>query len=251
MSMFENIVITNIYSPTTVSLKKGEKVQIEQRPSWGLSFCISGQISYTHNGKTFISDPSRAILLPKSATYSLCADKEGLFPVINFECDKLSAETIVAIPLTDAKSYIKDYKALSSCFLFDNKKLRQYQLFYTILEKLNFEQSKTPLSSIIHFIENNLSDNSISNTSLAQKAGISEVYLRKLFISNLGVTPKQYILDLRLKKAKQLLTDTNHTVTTISEKCGFSNPYHFCRIFKEKTEFTPLEYSKKHKVFKI
>jgi AraC-like DNA-binding protein len=119
------------------------------------------------------------------------------------------------------------------------------------LPNIPFVKSKAPLSSIIHFIENNLSDNSISNTSLAQKAGISEVYLRKLFISNLGITPKQYILDLRLKKAKQLLTDTNHTVTTISEKCGFTSPYHFSRIFKEKTGVTPTQYLKEHRKSKI
>lgn len=251
MSLFKNTVITNIYPTTTVFSEKGRKAITKNRLCWGLSFCIEGQITYTQNGKTFVSNAKNAVLLPKGATYSLSGDKEGLFPVINFECSNLTADTIVIFPLSDAKSYIKDYKILSNCFLFDNKKLKQFQLLYNIMERLDFEQSKKPLFSIINYIETHISDNSITNEILAQKMNISEVYLRKLFLSNLSITPKQYILDLRIKKAKKLLADSNYTVTKISERCGFSSPYHFCRIFKEKTGMTPTQYAKFNKIYQI
>jgi len=251
LSLFKNTVITNIYPTTTVFSEKGRKAITKNRLCWGLSFCIEGQITYTQNGKTFVSNAKNAVLLPKGATYSLSGDKEGLFPVINFECSNLTADTIVIFPLSDAKSYIKDYKILSNCFLFDNKKLKQFQLLYNIMERLDFEQSKKPLFSIINYIETHISDNSITNEILAQKMNISEVYLRKLFLSNLSITPKQYILDLRIKKAKKLLADSNYTVTKISERCGFSSPYHFCRIFKEKTGMTPTQYAKFNKIYQI
>ncbi len=251
MSIFKNTVITNIYPTTTVFSEKGRKAITKNRLCWGLSFCIEGQITYTQNGKTFVSNAKNAVLLPKGATYSLSGDKEGLFPVINFECSNLTADTIVIFPLSDAKSYIKDYKILSNCFLFDNKKLKQFQLLYNIMERLDFEQSKKPLFSIINYIETHISDNSITNEILAQKMNISEVYLRKLFLSNLSITPKQYILDLRIKKAKKLLADSNYTVTKISERCGFSSPYHFCRIFKEKTGMSPTQYAKFNKIYQI
>ena len=251
MSIFDNTVITHIYPTMTVFSEKGRKAVTENRQSWGLSFCIEGQITYTHKGKTFVSTPKNAILLPKGATYSLSGDKEGIFPVINFDCDNLTADTLIAFPLSDAKSYIKDYKTLSNSFLFGNKKLQQFRLLYNILERLNLEQSKNSLSSIINYIENNISDSSITNEALAQKMNISEVYLRKLFLSNLGNTPKQYILELRIKKAKQLLADSNYTVTKISDKCGFSSPYHFCRAFKNKTGMTPTEYAGFNKIYEI
>ncbi len=251
LSIFENTVITNIYQPATVFSKKGRKALTENRPYWGLSFCIDGQITYTHNKKRFVSHSKCAVLLPKGATYSINGDKEGLFPVINFDCYNLSADTLIIFPLSDTKTYIKNYHALSNCFIFGDKKLRQFQLLYNILESLDYEQSQTPLSSITAYLEDNFSDHTINNEFLADKLGISEVYLRKLFLANLGSTPKQYILDLRIKKAKQLLTDSNDTVTSISEKCGFSSLYHFCRIFKEKTGLTPLAYSKKYKIFEL
>lgn len=251
MSIFKNTIVTKIYPTVTVFSKQGRKELKKDRPCWGLSFCIDGQITYTHNKKEYVSNSKNAILLPKGATYSISGNKDGLFPVINFECENLKADTPIVIPISDSKSYIKEYNALSNCFLFDNKLLKQFQIFYNMLERLDSEQTKTPISSIISFLEDSISDNTITNELLAEKLGVSEVYLRKLFLSNLGSTPKQYILDLRIKKAKQLLKDSNYTVTEIAEKCGFSSLYHFCRIFKTKTACTPLEYAQNNKVFEI
>ena len=251
LSIFKDAVITYIYPTVTVFSEKGRREITKNRQSWGLSFCIEGQITYTHNGKTFVSNTENAVLLPKGATYSISGDKEGIFPVINFDCNNLTADTLVIFPLSNTKSYIKDYKKLSNLFLFDNKKLQQFSLLYNIMERLDFEQSKNPLSYIINYIENNISNNGLTNEILAEKMNISEVYLRKLFLSNLGSTPKQYILELRIKKAQRLLVDSNYTVTKISEKCGFSSPYHFCRAFKTKTGMSPTEYAQYNKIYQI
>lgn len=86
---------------------------------------------------------------------------------------------------------------------------------------------------------------------LAQACRVSEVYLRKLFSKHLSTSPKQYIIDLRLQKATQLLREGALTITDISETCGFSNPYHFCRIFKEHLGITPSEYRKENLIRKI
>ncbi len=251
MHIFENTVITKIHPPIKVFSEKGRKDSTINRPYYGLSFCINGQITYEQDGKRYTSNSDNAIILPKNSTYMLHGDKEGIFPVINFECSNLFIDAIMVIPLKDSKAYIRDFDLLTKFFLLNNKRLKQFQVLYTILEKLDLEQSKKPLSLIINYIDTHLFDNNISNKLLAQKMDISEVYLRKLFLSNLGVTPKQYILDLRLKSAQQLLTNTTKTVTEISEECGFTSVYHFCRIFKEKTGITPSEYSYKNRIYKI
>jgi len=107
------------------------------------------------------------------------------------------------------------------------------------------------MQKIKEYIDKSFQNPALSVSLIAEKFGISEVYLRKLFLSNLGQTPKQYILDLRIKTAKSLLTNSSKSVTQISEECGFSSVYHFCRIFKSKTNMTPLEYSGKYTVFTI
>ena len=98
------------------------------------------------------------------------------------------------------------------------------------------------IRAALQYMENNISDPALSNSVLAAKANISEVYFRKLFVSQYGISPKQYILDVRIEKAKELLSDGAKKITSISEECGFSSIYHFSRSFKEKTGFTPTEY---------
>lgn len=251
MKIFENTVITQIHQPVTVFSQKGRKATMNNRQYFGLSFCISGQITYKQNGNIYVSNSSNAVILPKNATYKLYGDKEGIFPVINFECTNLNIQKITILPVKDSARYIKDFDLLSNCFLHDNKKLKQFELLYGILGKLDSEQINNPLSSIMGYMQTHISDCNITNEFLAQKMEISEVYLRKLFTYHLGVTPKQYMLDLRIKTAEQLLISTSKTITEISEECGFSSVYHFCRCFKQRIGQTPTEYASANRIYKI
>ena len=63
-----------------------------------------------------------------------------------------------------------------------------------------------------------------------------------------GIAPKQYILDLRLESAKQLLSNTLLSVAEVGEACGFPNPYHFSRTFKSATGLTPSVYRRNNKI---
>ncbi|MGN0556693.1 MAG: helix-turn-helix domain-containing protein [Acutalibacteraceae bacterium] len=56
---------------------------------------------------------------------------------------------------------------------------------------------------------------------------------------------------MRINKAKQLLSDGFLKVATVAERCSFSNQYHFCRLFNEKTGVTPTEYMKRNRIFEI
>jgi AraC-like DNA-binding protein len=253
MNNLDNIVITDIEIPIVVHSKKGRKFQMTNRQSYGLSLCISGQITYTMNGENYISDQSNAVLLPQGGTYSLFGDAEGLFPVINFKCKNFNCNKIMAFKLENPQAFLKSFEALKNLFLDDKNHLKIYSVFYDLLSKIYYENSQkhTLLDSAIQFIAENTQNPTLSNTCIAKQIGISEVYLRKLFLSYYHITPKQYVLDIRIRKAKQLLCDTPFRVTAIAEECGFSSVYHFCRVFKEKTGFTPTEYANLNRIYQI
>ena len=248
-----NIVVTELEQPFTVISPKGENCQTKNRHNYGLSFCIKGQITYTKDGKEYVSNRSNAVLLPKGQTYDLSRDKDGLFPVINFDCTGLDCSDIVIFPLHNAEAFLKDCQKLSDLFLFENNHLRIYSLFYDMLHRL--EQEQLPKSGVLHralkYIEQNFSNPELSNTLIAQSINISEVYFRKTFAEEYHQTPKQYILDIRIKKAKQLLTDSPYSVSAISELCGFSSLYAFSRCFKDKVGTSPTEYAKENRVYEI
>lgn len=253
MNILDNTVVTDIRPPFIVHSEKGQRVQMKNRQTFGLSLCINGQITYTMNGKTYVSDQNKAVLLPQGGTYTILGNKDGTFPVVNFACQHLDCTEIAVFPLENPQACTQDFETLKDLFLHNESPLKIYRTFYELLHKISCEIPRTysPLRSVIQYIEQNIADTELSNTVLADKLHISEVYLRKLFLIHYQTTPKQYILDIRIRKAKQLLRDTSLTVAAIAEECGFSGVYHFCRMFKQKTGMTPTGYAVTNKIYKI
>ena len=246
---FDKIIITKILSIVTIHSQRGRIDTTVNRPSYALSFTSDGQITYTHKGKTFISDSSSAVILPKVQTYHIKGNKSGIFPVINFECENFSADTLTIFPIKNMNSIISDYELFKNAYFRKDSNLHIMGLFYNLLSNI-INQEKDPtgiLTPAIDYIYNNLSSE-LTNLFLAKLCHISEEYFRKQFKKTIGISPGQYIINLRIGKAKQLLSEGIVKVGAISEQCGFSNPYHFSRLFKKKTGLTPSEYMNQNKV---
>lgn len=88
----------------------------------------------------------------------------------------------------------------------------------------------------------NLPEFSIS--LLAEKVGISEVYLRKLFKAQYGITPSSYLISIRLNNAKKLMKYPFLTLEECALQCGFSSLQYFCRLFKKEIGISPGKYRK-------
>ena len=252
MEQLKKIIVTDIVEVLMISSPKGRFEKIYNRSCYGLSFCIDGQITYTHNGTKFVSDNTHAILLPQGQSYTLYGDKKGLFPVINFTCREPLCDTFALLPIQDNGSFIMDCEQMKALSLFDGNQTKIMSIFYNMLHRLSsYGAIGNTLMTAIKYIEKNYQNPTLTNKMLAKECKISEVYLRKLFAAQLQTTPKQFILEIRMQKAKQLLTEGGVKISTIAEHCGVSNPYHFCRLFKQKTGMTPTEYARQNRVYKI
>ena len=84
-------------------------------------------------------------------------------------------------------------------------------------------------------------------TDLCEKLGVSQPYLYRIFKQETGCSPKQYILSRKLEHAKTLLTQTNFTVSRISDSVGFSDVLEFSKFFSKQTSLSPTAYRKKHR----
>lgn len=95
----------------------------------------------------------------------------------------------------------------------------------------------------ISYIQMNyISDISISE--IAAHSGIGERYLRKLFAQHLNMSPLDYINQIRINKALELLRNTEMSVKEVCYACGFQSPQYFSRIFKQQVGITPRELTK-------
>ena len=70
---------------------------------------------------------------------------------------------------------------------------------------------------------------------------MGERNLCKSFYAVYGCSPKRYLTDLRMKRAKELLR-VDHTVTETARMVGFRDIYHFSVCFKKEFGISPLEY---------
>ena len=84
-------------------------------------------------------------------------------------------------------------------------------------------------------------------TSLAEEYHMSPCYLSHLFKKVTGYPLMQYLTMCRLSLARQLLTDTNMSITEIVYNTGFSDSSNFARLFKREINLTPIEYRRKFK----
>lgn len=252
MESLKNIIVTEITDVITVYSPKGRLETMTDRRCYGMSFCKEGQITYTHNGKKFISDNKHIIILPKGQSYTLKGDKTGVFPVINFNCSKPISDTFMLLPVENIDVFMNDYESIKRLILFPENRAKVLSIFYNMIHNIISKDCVCEtIAPAIEYIKKNYKNQKLTNEVLAKECHISEIYLRKLFNKHLKTTPKQYVSEIRLQKAKQLLSDGIFKINSISEECGFQSSYNFCRFFKEKTGLSPTEYMKQNKVLKI
>lgn len=123
--------------------------------------------------------------------------------------------------------------------------------FYRILLEMEREWSESKhsvagqrLSTALEYINAHFSEGAVSVEELARLCGMSDTYFRKLFVAEHGMTPQQYISNLRLTTATELLQSGYYTVSEIASRCGFNNINYFSAFIKKETGMSPLRYRK-------
>lgn len=101
----------------------------------------------------------------------------------------------------------------------------------------------TLLNEILVYINNNIY-NAFTVEDLCAKFSISRSTLQNLFRTNIHISPKQYISNLKLSQAKILIQEHKRTISEISDMLGFTSIHYFSRKFKKQYGLSPTDYSK-------
>lgn len=78
----------------------------------------------------------------------------------------------------------------------------------------------------------------------ATKINITQVHFRRLFKQTCGFSPRQYVLEQRLRTAANLLLNSSALISDIAPQVGIDDIYYFSRVFKQKYTISPLAYRK-------
>ena len=106
------------------------------------------------------------------------------------------------------------------------------------------KSGKTPADDVLTYINKNFYKQLTLN-ELADLACINKSYLVRLFKSQYGATPVEYLIQCRINHAKDLLVNTGISIEEIAAACGYNNSSFFYTQFKSIVGITPLQYRKK------
>ncbi len=125
---------------------------------------------------------------------------------------------------------------------------RLMQLIVTLIAMLNIKESDRPyVERIENMLTSNVSNSAFVLDSIYSVApDFTKDYVRRIFKQKTGFTPKAYLNNLRIKKAKELLLDkkAKYNVKQTAIACGFNDQYYFSRMFKRATGISPDRYKR-------
>ena len=125
-------------------------------------------------------------------------------------------------------------------------------LYRSIAEKPKDEVVGVPFESysksyvvqrIIQYLRANYSQH-VSLDQIAQNMYLSPVYISKIFKEKTGDSPINYLIQIRLGKAKEMLEENRGSIRTIAAQVGYDDVYHFSKLFKKYYGVSPLYYRK-------
>ncbi|WP_256759736.1 response regulator [Cohnella sp. WQ 127256] len=100
----------------------------------------------------------------------------------------------------------------------------------------------TRVSTVIHYIKEHFGDMDLTTRSIADNTYLSQNYMCALFKKETGKTINEYITELRLERAKELLKDRHVKLYEIALSIGITDPNYFSSMFKKSTGYTPSQY---------
>jgi two-component system response regulator YesN len=108
----------------------------------------------------------------------------------------------------------------------------------------DINSNNTVLETAVKYMESHFNEE-ISLGDVAEQVNLNPSYLSHLLKKEYGKGYSEYLIDLRIEKAKVLITTTDYKIYEIGQLVGYSNMFYFTRIFKRKTGLTPSDYKMK------
>ena len=243
--------------------KAGSSYGPAERDYYILHFITKGKGRFVIGDKEYILKKGDCFLLsPKITTYYE-ADKKNPYIYYWVGFDGIEAKGLLEkTGLVISDNYVIHPKNFNSVFeMFSNFDVsttnnsaipyqlvgKLYLLFSEIMsdQSSENEQKSNYVDLAINYMNLNYAKN-ISIELLSRIVGVDRTYFYRLFKESTKISPKEYLSNLRIEKAKMLLCNSNMNIKEIALSVGFSNYLSFERVFKEKSGVNPTIYRKKN-----
>ena len=266
----------DLAQPTLIAQPSGRKVTLiiaeddsEIRDYLGAELGKDYDVHLCNNGREALSEALRKtpdlvlsdVMMPEMDGNALCSKLKtnpntNHVPVILLTAKNRDEDKLEGLE-TGADAYIvkpfnMDILRRTIINLLNTHRL--LQLKYTRNDSLEEQVSEVKMKSpdekllerVMTVINNRLNDSDLSVDMIADEVGISRVHLHRKMKELTGQTPHDFIRNLRLKQAANLLANQGMNVTEVMYACGFSNSASFSTVFKKFYGMSPREYMREH-----
>ena len=221
------------------------------RPYWVIYWHPTPGFLLKTDGEEFAPDPEKIYLFPPHTRYfgKFCRPfiqfgihflAEAPFDRVDNRMLALPAENIIPLIMRISPSNTK----LQNIILLQ-------QIILNTLGKIPIEafqpRKKNPLDprirEILQFIEKNPGERHTVE-SLSRMVKMSVNNFHRKFVEGADITPKQYLVKVRMEYAKKLFLETDMNIDEIASAAGFMDRYHFSKVFKTYFRYSPASFRK-------
>lgn len=223
----------------------------KNRKSHGIAIFPGGERTFSFDNKKIKVEDNTIVYFPKGCNYTINEKVPFDCYAINFEMpDGVSFEPF-SFKTKNVNLYIESFKqaqkmqARKSAGYISKIKSELYNIIYNIQAEYSIPYTNSEIiEPAINYIHLNYCKENISVAHLAALCGISTVHLRNTFIKKFAMSPIRYVNNLKMTRAKELLSSQFYTVSEVCFLSGYNDESHFCREFKKHFNITPSEYMK-------
>lgn len=225
------------------------------RPFHILMLVSDGSFSCTMNGTAFVAGPGEAVCFPQNTYF----EREIIAPLsihqIGFfvSADDPCAQMLPAGKLDISRERVCEAIAALDCAacgrLHDSVALRIHMVSHLMME--NFiacrhvdecvPSADDDVARAVRYLADHM-DEKISMEELAARLHLSYTGFLFKFRNTMQCTPLEYLIRIRMQRAKQLLLEGNLRINEIARLCGYSNAYYFSNAFRKCFRMSPGAY---------
>lgn len=223
-------------------LHKNGTFDVGPRPYAALSFRTSGTSEFEIANKSISTKQGNLLFIPANMPYKVNYSSSESIVVHLERCNYYEAES-AAFQNAAAieRRFLHLLESWNERHSVNQAKSILYDIFETISDDQKISIDDTNFANCIRYIDAHFCDSRLDMQNVCEYGFISMSSLQRGFKKYLGVSPKQYLIKLRMNKALELLRENKLSVKEIAFACGYEDKKYFSRIFKKKYGYPPSE----------
>ena len=247
--MFFDIDMISFNLLDVLELKqKNVNMYNSKRNFHALSFRFKADTVLKSKSNTFQMKDNYISFVPSNLDYSRVSKIEELI-AIHFEVINCNARDIEFFEAKNPEAFQKLFSSILECWKHKKVgyKYKCSAIFNEILALCYFENYKpkptaSKIKKSVEYLLKHYKNHDLSIKVIAEQSFVSEVYFRKLFKAEYGVSPQKYIIRLRIQYAKELISTGYYSLKEAAWLSGYTDYKYFSTEFKKQVGVSPSDY---------